>query len=482
MKYITNFNLFSINESIKSDKITNTLNFLSKDGKTKFLSELKSILNSIDYPLSEISDDFIQYLPLNKAKKLTSYSEYYSDSIYQWVKFWFNVDGNFVDRTITKKTDNDRYKNTLNYAKSYNNSIYQYFEKNPYLYLEEVPGYNVKINDLVVVKVTSTDYKFGYYKYLESEDFYYIQEYGTENEELSDEDCLVHKVKSYDDYYTIVDGGNKPLKDYRMDYGLSHSGYGNTKIDDANFALVINIDKLIGSDYKRKGEIEYNRSRSKENALALKSNRDIQFSNLKRYISKILVKYTDSDLTNLDLNDFLLRCLGYRYIGLFILTNKYRNLNELIRSLITYLEDNDDYYKRKTINNLRESIDNSYTYINNVNITFDYARINLKNKKLELFNKIEELSKVFYEYFKKIKIDDISDLELIYYKIKTIHNYYQDSTKTMEFSNYNYIMNYAFNSDQKSLYGIINEIDDTTIDKIIININHLIKLIKNGRF
>jgi hypothetical protein len=146
LKYIRLF------EAFESQKLSKTLKFLNKEGKSNFLTKLKSIANSIDFPVSEFSDEYFQYLSFKKALDLNfsyednpcdakSYQafpdfgisgevcdggmikrkwgnsisktkcpicdgtgiEIRSDSSYQikWIKFWFDKDGNYVGVTGT---------------------------------------------------------------------------------------------------------------------------------------------------------------------------------------------------------------------------------------------------------------------------------------------------------------------------------------------------------------------------------------------
>lgn len=137
-------------EAFESIKLTKTLSFLNNDGKSKFLSSLKSIANVIDFPISKLSDEYFQYLPFKKALELNfSYEDKPCDATSQqsfpdfavagavcdkgmvdrkwgrsvrkakcticngtgvkkrdtydikWIKFWFDKDGNFVKVTGT---------------------------------------------------------------------------------------------------------------------------------------------------------------------------------------------------------------------------------------------------------------------------------------------------------------------------------------------------------------------------------------------
>ena len=68
LKYIKLF------EAFDSDRLSKTLNFIDKDSKKKFLTDLKNVCNSIDFPYSEISDEYIDYLPFKRALSATKTS------------------------------------------------------------------------------------------------------------------------------------------------------------------------------------------------------------------------------------------------------------------------------------------------------------------------------------------------------------------------------------------------------------------------
>ena len=57
-------------EAFESIKLSKTLKFVNKESKNEFLSILKKIANSIDFPISKFSDEYFQYLPFKKALDL----------------------------------------------------------------------------------------------------------------------------------------------------------------------------------------------------------------------------------------------------------------------------------------------------------------------------------------------------------------------------------------------------------------------------
>lgn len=91
-------------EAFESIKLSKTLSFLNSDGKSKFLSSLKSIANVIDFPISKLSDEYFQYLPFKKALELNfSYEDKPCDATSQQAFPEFSVDGEVCDKGMVKR-------------------------------------------------------------------------------------------------------------------------------------------------------------------------------------------------------------------------------------------------------------------------------------------------------------------------------------------------------------------------------------------
>ncbi len=147
---MSNLKYIKLFEAFESIKLTKTLGFIDKSAKDNFISQLKSIANKMDFPLSKYTDDYFQYLPFKKALDLnqtiedqpcdaTSRAEFPQYAIegetcqggrlkrlwgarprsvvcpacdgtgikkktkfdIKWIKFWFNRDGKYVAITGT---------------------------------------------------------------------------------------------------------------------------------------------------------------------------------------------------------------------------------------------------------------------------------------------------------------------------------------------------------------------------------------------
>jgi hypothetical protein len=67
MKKMTHMTLF---EAFKSEKLSKTLNYIKPESRKTFMDILKRICNELDFPESELSDEYFQYLSFNKALNL----------------------------------------------------------------------------------------------------------------------------------------------------------------------------------------------------------------------------------------------------------------------------------------------------------------------------------------------------------------------------------------------------------------------------
>jgi hypothetical protein len=91
-------------EAFESIKLSKTLKFVNKSSKDEFLSILKRIAESIDFPISKFSDDYFQYLPFKKALDLNfSYEDKPCDATSAQAFPEFAVEGEVCDGGMIKR-------------------------------------------------------------------------------------------------------------------------------------------------------------------------------------------------------------------------------------------------------------------------------------------------------------------------------------------------------------------------------------------
>lgn len=346
LKYIKLF------ESFESIKLSKTLGFIDSNSKRKFLGRLSKLANSIDFPMSQFTDDLFEYLPFNKAlKRNTELKEgekipcpYESEWIpgefckggkvkRTWgrktrmiecpkckgkgylepkikhpvglIKFWFNKDGEYITSTAV---NGEKVKQKIDYnLESLSKNIKDY---NIIKDLKDIKEFET--GNMVLIKLEEDlPEVIGYvYKgvYFNTSVYIYqdVKEKLTSNLDPKKEgykfgkyayhiryndDFISAKLiepKSEFDYYSI----NIP---YRISYGridIDKDNNVRSILKEAHFALILDWDKLKQKEFTKKSDIEEKRSLDKEGALFFKSDEDIRRSNIEGYMDKLIDTYS----------------------------------------------------------------------------------------------------------------------------------------------------------------------------------------------
>lgn len=103
-------------EGFESNRISAILSFLNKkiksdDPTREFLKVLKKLSDKFDFPLSTLSDNEIQYLPVNKALSVGKGEEAMNPSEVYCIKYWFSLEKGYLCSTGTgnKTMDYNKY-------------------------------------------------------------------------------------------------------------------------------------------------------------------------------------------------------------------------------------------------------------------------------------------------------------------------------------------------------------------------------------
>ena len=383
MKYI---NLF---EAFESEKLSKTLKYIESGDKQKVVTILRRFCEQIDFPFSQLSDDYIEYLSFRKALwkndmigdqpcEATSEREFPGSSIdgekctngkikrlwggrprevvcplcggtgvkvkkqeLKLLKFWFNKDGKFITTTAVDGIVRNNMKSTKTLSR--NLSDFDVLPKR--LTLREIK--NLQTGQPVFMELRGGLSGIGYIfqanrKAYVMQDFYQGREpYWTSRSNWEKYGQFSHEIGAASDYASVkianIKDNPENVDPYTWNVGLEQSRWDFGRIDtrvniedsikDAHFALVLDFGKIKLSGFDTKTQISDNRKEMRKGALSLEKDEDIRKANIKRYMTE-LAKSVDivSDISNV--NRLVKRYLGGRN-ALFFMMNASRFGNAL---------------------------------------------------------------------------------------------------------------------------------------------------------
>ena len=307
MKYIKLF------EAFDSTTLSKILGYINQKSKRFLLNYLRYILKKFDFPLSKISDNELKILPYFKAL------EFKGENI---IKFWFNENGDYINKTtffrytkIFKASDLSEYDSgTPLLIRQYSYGDYH----EGYLYYDEELDKHFFISN--------------YY------DYQYDQPSSSNWEELGKYTFKI--VDNYFDSAFVYDEGIDDPYKYNVicDTSLKFFTEVDTKksLKNADFAIILDIDKIKKSDVKKVSKILDEREEEKEGAIAMMSDDEIRSINFNKILAKINFDL-NKDLKGLldNINTTISRLVGNKHIITKIILGEfnYSNLKKFIDTL-----------------------------------------------------------------------------------------------------------------------------------------------------
>jgi hypothetical protein len=403
MKNLQYIKLF---EAFDSNILTKTLGYIKdKSEKASFLTNIKSICGQISYPISQLNDDFFEYLPFKKALEkasmtgdepceATSRQEFPQYAVEgesckngkmkrQWgartrevvcpvcngsgvkpkksevklLKFWFNKDGKSQGITAVDGVNRPvGYSGSAKYSKKISD-----YEVVKALSHEDM----LQLITGSIIKTNIQGNEIICYIFKEGSSIYAIQSSASGSTPNSGGWRSIDRYAwrmgrgEYRDAYLlkpiVKDKDKIEIDPYEWNVGLyprrSYSGLQidsnidvKNQIKDAHFAIVLDFGKIKKSEFKKTGDIRDEREVSKSGSKLDpdQSDDEIRRKNIERYIST-LAKSLDisSDITNCD--KLISRSLGYKN-ALYIIasTSITSEISYLIENYLEILNDNSD--------------------------------------------------------------------------------------------------------------------------------------------
>ena len=475
MKNLQYIKLF---EAFDSNILSKTLGYIKdKTEKQNFLSTIKSICNQINYPVSQLNDDFFDYLPFKKALEkadmtgdepceATSKSEFPQYAVEgekctngkikrQWgartrevacpvcggsgvkpkksevklLKFWFDKDGKSQGVTAVDGVIRPiGYVGSAKYSKRLSD-----YEVVKALSHEDVQS----LKTGAIIKTNIQGNEMICYMFKEGSSIYAIQSQAAGSTPSSGTWRNIDRYAwrmgrgEYRDAYLlkpiVKDKDKIEVNPYEWNVGLyPRRNYSGLQIDnhidvknqikDAHFAIVLDFGKIKKSEFKKTDDIKGERQESKSGSKLDPNQSDeyIRKKNIERYIST-LAKSLDisSDITNCD--KLISRSLGYKN-ALYIIftTNINSDISYVIEDYLRILKEDSD--KEYYINRLTDKTNRLFK--NGLKQSGEVSKsLKIIKDKLKSDTNLDHPVEKYIEF-----IDSIDDLSsTIYSKISETH-------------------------------------------------------------
>jgi hypothetical protein len=418
MKYLKLF------EAFESTILSKTLSFIKdEESKKQFMFALDKICSTIDYPKSELKDEYFQYLSFYPALKLSaktgdepcealsrdSYPDYAVDGakckggkvLRKWgartrevecsickgtgvkpkkpeiklVKFWFSTEGKYI--AVTAVDGLIRNTTTSSTARGYSKDYQDYIVVNT---TED----SRELQTGMIVRVTINGRPTICYIVKDRNTYpYAIQDEhsGSTPDNIPSRNWRNFGHSSWHlsrgEYRGTIEILEPKSKEevivepnpYTWNATLSLSGYSGMKVDiysdvqekikDANFAIVLDFGKMKQSEFKTTYSTRSEREESRTGALALEKPEDIKATNIERYIKSLSDKVASGDELT-KVTRVIPRLMGGRNILLYIGMNRnLSTIDSLATRLYRFITEDEDN-KEYNAREIVATIKNSY--------------------------------------------------------------------------------------------------------------------------
>lgn len=493
MKYIKLF------ESFESTKLSKTIGFIKLD-KNRFLGDIKSISQKMDFPFSEYSDDMFQYLPYRKAlnffwtPEAISCTNCKGEGKYRrpWgrgtrvvdckecegtgkiepsvgktshIKFWFNSEGKYLGKTAIDGTVYEKNPIVIKGVKYKEDRTINPSE------LKDLPHESkVKIY-IGYTWVFGTIWKSGDKTWLIQSHSWNTSSYGPRGEQWKKWGEFGWDLEEYSAYdrsdypkLLVEKNGIDPFDfnyEVRSNYGGSLSIYKNSDIKpiigDAEFALILDINKMKSG--KKLSEIKLKRKEQKSGILTPE---EIKEKNLVRYFKELSNRFEISeDVSNI--SKIAPRIFGWKNCFSYIYSEtNFSNFESIINEYFNFIRgDKNEANINSSSRQIRYYLSESLNIVKDGNRTISENIVSLKSEFKKSGNEIvyefiEELVKLGEFINNKVlntKAESLSDLELILQKVMSISSII--SSPRYELNNFRYFITRIRSSSWQNLYEVL---------------------------
>jgi hypothetical protein len=489
MKYLQIYEAFDSNAISKVTKYVKEK--VGKKHSNKFLNGLKSLLRDYDFPIDKISDNDVKYLSAKKALLINPEGEISNENGISCIKFWFSLEKGFIGYT---GVGNKKMENFLTFEKAGNRGSYDIMTSEIASYIKNTlnikTGTLTRVNDysdlshgddivanfndgLELSKISKGKI------YIEDRSLFGLQDvsggstpdngnwrdWGFNNSwalgnytNPNGDHSLMYKYTEGDNPLTISDFNeeveesiespfvfNLPLGNYGKlknwsNYKDEHTSLYNKNwkdIEQADFSVVLYLDDMLSSNFKKRSETISDREESKKGALKFQSDDDIRKANIDRYVSAIVAKMGIKE-DSLDIKN-IQKFISINVLGDYSYFSIYRNVpdsdnisgfSNSIIELMNSIKNGDSEHRIKgrfdrVVSRYKHSNEDSISYKRSVDKNYQiYSKALDKGEQFDLLKDYINLSKEIGIHIKnhilKQEINSLEEYIFLHNKIKSI--------------------------------------------------------------
>jgi len=501
MKYLMIYEAFQAKAI--SDIIKHVRKEVNSRNVNKFIDELKGLQNTYDFPIDKIQKEDIKYLPSKKALKIIpdESTTYHNDKSIFNIKFWFSIEKGYLGKTATgnyshyseelfNNTEINYIKNDLNIKTGNLNKIKNYRELKHGDYVLGFFDSNYYLKNLSLARI----YREGNYLYAiqnvsngstPSEEYW--RRWGNYSWSLGEYSIPAGDHKKLHLYTNSSDDLSYNEKDTNNEFYILSSGSLDTYtapnyIDDSDFAIVLDINGIFKRGFKEVSGIRKEREESRLGATSLMSDEQIKNININRYLKQILGNMGIKDETNInDLNNLqkfvkIILCDEFSFYTIFRDSPNISNILTVSKYIYRLLEEEDIYHYNELIEKYQVFKKRSEELKRYYKKSIDIVESKGTDEVKKLFSYFNQISKMVMDYLNSNDINNLYDLNAIYYKLKLIKDLLNDDRFYLSRYTSN-IISYFHDGSDVSYYLERLSINDINDD--IKKLDYLIKNIKS---
>lgn len=465
-------NYIKLFEAFKSKVVSNVLKYIkkkvSKDSYDNFIKDLSLVLKKFDYPISELSDDYVKYLSYKSAIKLKNEKQVTNPYGIWVIKFWFSLEDGYLgfSGTGNKRVSIDEKvsfsENELNFLK----------KTEPLGEIKPVDDYNnLKIGQTVILKDDFRMPKFAkIYIDSNSNSVYCIGSFsgsspsGTEwhssefttygggswwiynnksGETGSDHSKLSFFIPGDEPLSYKYEKETDPLSwnlKVNTDTLLLGRRMSFSSKDSEDYCVVLYLDDLVNPDadapyFEPVSSTSEFREKEKFGATALLSNEEFKKINIERYLS-FMSKNLSVSLEELKYPKRLVeKLLNVKYAIFNILSNDTFDAIDKLNGLITrfndLVESTSDREKKWIIDDIKQAYEMFIKTLLKAS-SFDMNAVDSQDMK-ECLRRLFKLSSDIISWVDSQSIETFSDFIIVVKKLESIQRFYQTIRKSSEF-------------------------------------------------